>query len=63
MRTDTTEVGAPFGPPRRFETRFEQVTDRAGILDLVASRSYVIVLSEEERRALRRGQRRRVRIA
>jgi SAM-dependent methyltransferase len=52
MGVDTSEVGAPFGPPQRFTTRHEHVTDRAGILDLVASRSYVIVLPEDERRAL-----------
>ncbi|WP_380158763.1 class I SAM-dependent methyltransferase [Kineococcus sp. R86509] len=52
MRTDTTEVGPPFGAAHRFGTRFEHVTDRAGILDLVASRSYVIVLPEDERRDL-----------
>jgi SAM-dependent methyltransferase len=45
-------VGAPFGALERFTTSFEHVTDRAGILDLLASRSYVIVLPEAERAAL-----------
>jgi hypothetical protein len=45
-------VGAPFGELERFTTGFEHVTDRAGVLDLIASRSYVIVLPEGERAAL-----------
>ena len=52
MGAHTPEVGPPFGPVERFGTRFEHVTDRAGILDLIASRSYVIVLPDDERTAL-----------
>ncbi|MEV7189863.1 class I SAM-dependent methyltransferase [Kitasatospora sp. NPDC093102] len=40
---------APFGPPERLEIRWEHVTTRAGIVDMVASRSYVIALPEDER--------------
>ncbi|WP_432541862.1 class I SAM-dependent methyltransferase [Kineococcus sp. SYSU DK002] len=49
MRASAGNVGAPFGAGESFTTRFEHVTDRAGVLDLVASRSYVIVLPEAER--------------
>nr|WP_246314978.1 methyltransferase domain-containing protein [Kineococcus aurantiacus] len=52
LRASAATVGAPFGDPETFTTRFEHVTDRAGILDLVASRSYVIVLPEDRRAAL-----------
>jgi SAM-dependent methyltransferase len=52
MGEDGTEVGEPFGPAERFTTRHVHVTDRAGVLDLVASRSYVIVLPEDERARL-----------
>jgi SAM-dependent methyltransferase len=49
MRASVDTVGAPFGAPEHFRTRFEHATDRAGVLDLVASRSYVIVLPEAQR--------------
>jgi SAM-dependent methyltransferase len=49
MAFDTTDVGEPFGAAERFTTRHVHATDRAGVLDLVASRSYVIVLPERER--------------
>ena len=49
MGAEGTELDAPFGPPQRFTTRHVHVTDRAGVLDLVASRSYVIVRPEAER--------------
>ncbi|WP_338073681.1 class I SAM-dependent methyltransferase [Kineococcus siccus] len=52
MQVEDPVVGAPFGPLERFVTGFEHVTDRAGVLDLIASRSYVIVLPEAERTAL-----------
>ncbi|MEZ0165487.1 class I SAM-dependent methyltransferase [Kineococcus sp. LSe6-4] len=52
MRASVETVGAPFGALRTYRTRFEHVSDRAGILDLVASRSYVIVLPQEERAAV-----------
>jgi len=49
MRASAENVGAPFGEGQSFETRHEHLTDRARILDLVASRSYVIVLPEKEK--------------
>jgi len=52
MEVEHPVVGAPFGELERFTTGFEHVTDRAGILDLIASRSYVIVLPDAERAAL-----------
>ncbi|WP_432561512.1 class I SAM-dependent methyltransferase [Kineococcus sp. SYSU DK003] len=52
MRASAESVGAPFGPGEVFTTRFQHLTDRAGILDLVASRSYVIVLPQEEKAEL-----------
>jgi SAM-dependent methyltransferase len=52
MEVEHPVVGAPFGALERFTTAFEHVTDRAGVLDLIASRSYVIVLPEADRTAL-----------
>lgn len=51
---DGPEVGAPFGSGavRRFDWVHEQT--RSELLDMVASRSYVIVLPDDERRALLR---------
>ncbi|MER7755314.1 methyltransferase domain-containing protein [Kitasatospora sp. NPDC097643] len=43
---------APFGEAERLEIRWEHATTRAGIVDLVASRSYVIALPEAERARL-----------
>jgi len=50
--SDGAHPGGGFGPGETFGTGFVHVTDRAGILDLIASRSYVIVLPPEERAAL-----------
>ncbi|GAA1653770.1 class I SAM-dependent methyltransferase [Actinoplanes couchii] len=50
---DTTpEVGAPFGPAERTEIRWRHTLTRAALLDMVASRSYVIVLAPHERAEL-----------
>jgi len=46
------EIGAPFGPPERMEVRWRQPAARQDILDLVASRSYVITMTEQERSEL-----------
>jgi SAM-dependent methyltransferase len=46
------EVGAPFGGPERTEIRWRHTLTRQDLLDMVASRSYVIVLPEAERREL-----------
>ncbi|WP_078891094.1 class I SAM-dependent methyltransferase [Streptomyces sp. NRRL S-350] len=53
QRIDTwPAVPAPFGAPERLEIRWEHSTTRAGIVDLVASRSYVIALPDAERARL-----------
>ncbi|WP_430785467.1 class I SAM-dependent methyltransferase [Actinoplanes sp. G11-F43] len=50
---DTEPVlGEPFGPPERTEIRWRHVLSRAALLDMVQSRSYVIVLPADERRDL-----------
>ena len=46
------EVGAPFGDPERTEIRWRHTLRRQDLLDMVASRSYVIVLPEGERQEL-----------
>jgi SAM-dependent methyltransferase len=52
MRSDAPTVGAPFGPLERHDVRWEHPSSRQGILDLVASRSYVITLPETSRQTL-----------
>ena len=46
------EIGPPFGPPERMETRWRQPASRQEILDMVASRSYVISMPAGEREQL-----------
>ncbi|MDI6105671.1 methyltransferase domain-containing protein [Actinoplanes sp. NEAU-A12] len=46
------EVGGPFGSPERTEIRWRHTLRRQELLDMVASRSYVIVLPDKERRDL-----------
>jgi SAM-dependent methyltransferase len=45
-------IGEPFGPPERLELRWTHTMTRAELLDLVASRSYVITLSAQEQARL-----------
>jgi SAM-dependent methyltransferase len=45
-------LGPPFGPPERMELRWQQPVTRQEILDLVASRSYVITMPDPERSQL-----------
>jgi SAM-dependent methyltransferase len=45
-------VGGQFGDPERAEFRWRHTLDRAGLLDMVASRSYVILLPGPDRQAL-----------
>ncbi|MER7769579.1 methyltransferase domain-containing protein [Kitasatospora sp. NPDC096140] len=53
QRIDTRPVlPAPFGPPERLEIGWEHETTPAGIVEMVASRSYVIALPEAERARL-----------
>ena len=42
-------LGPPFGPPERMELRWHQLVSRQEILDMVASRSYVISMLAPER--------------
>ena len=46
------EIGAPFGPPERMEVRWRQPMTRQAVIDLVASRSYVITMCDDERARL-----------
>jgi SAM-dependent methyltransferase len=46
------QVGPPFGPLERHDVAWTDDTTPDGLLDLVASRSYVIVLPPEERAAV-----------
>jgi SAM-dependent methyltransferase len=46
------EVGDPFGGPERTEIRWRHTLTRRDLLDMVASRSYVIVLPDAERQEL-----------
>lgn len=46
------EIGEPFGPAERTEIRWSRPMTRASIRDMVASRSYVITLPEDERELL-----------
>jgi SAM-dependent methyltransferase len=51
--SDTSPVvGPPFGPPERLEVRWHQPVTRQDILDMVASRSYVITMPDGEREQL-----------
>jgi len=45
-------IGPPFGPPERLEVRWRQQATRQDVVDLVASRSYVITLPEADRAEL-----------
>jgi SAM-dependent methyltransferase len=44
--------GAPFGPTERLAVPWSWTIDEDGLLELLASRSYVILAPEEERQAL-----------
>lgn len=50
--SENPRVGAPFGPVDRFDLEWRQWTTPEALIELLASRSYVIVLSEAERAAL-----------
>jgi SAM-dependent methyltransferase len=49
MRSENPVVGAPFGPVERFDVEWTHRLSPPGLLDLVASRSYVITLAAAER--------------
>jgi SAM-dependent methyltransferase len=50
--SESPRVGPPFGPVERFDLPWRQSTTPAALIDLLASRSYVIVLPEAERATL-----------
>lgn len=52
MGATNPRVGAPFGPVERFDVEWEHHVTPDDLLDLVASRSYVITLPAGERRDL-----------
>lgn len=45
-------VGPPFGPVERFDVEWSRRTSPAEIIDLVASRSYIITMPQDERTAV-----------
>lgn len=49
MNSDNPTVGTPFGPIERFEVEWTAYVDRGMVLDMVASRSYVITAPEAQR--------------
>ncbi len=49
MGAENPRIGPPFGPVRRFDTAWVQELSPDGLLELAASRSYVITLPEAER--------------
>ncbi len=51
-RAETPVVGPPFAPPERRDFEWAHLTSPDAIVDLVASRSYVITLPAEARSAL-----------
>jgi SAM-dependent methyltransferase len=52
MIDTSPQIGPPFTDPERMEIRWEQTMTRKELLDMVASRSYVITLPVDERRRL-----------
>lgn len=52
LDADHTSIRPPFGPVERFDTTWTQELAPADLIELVASRSYVITLDEADRVAL-----------
>jgi hypothetical protein len=50
--SDAPPVGPPFGPAERFDVEWSRPTTPAGIIDLVASRSYIITMPQDQRAAV-----------
>ena len=57
MNSDSPVVGRPFGPIERLDIAWTHQMTRDAVVDLVASRSYVITLPEREHEALLRAVR------
>lgn len=53
--TSTPIIGLPFGPIESFEVEWEQHLTPAALIDLAASRSYVITLPDDQREVLLAG--------
>lgn len=51
MDSASPVVGPPFGPIERFDVEWSNTITRDGLIDLVASRSYVITATPSEREA------------
>ncbi len=49
LGSDDPDVGAPLGPVERFDVAWAQPLTRTDLLDLVASRSYVITMPADDR--------------
>lgn len=52
MNTANPQVGPPFGPIERFDIAWTYHLSRDALLDLVASRSYVITMAPQDRAAV-----------
>jgi SAM-dependent methyltransferase len=50
--SEAPAVGPPFGPVERFDIEWSRPTTPAGIIDLVASRSYIITMPPDQRAAV-----------
>jgi SAM-dependent methyltransferase len=50
--SEAPAVGPPFGPVERFDVEWSRAMDPAAVIDLVASRSYVITMTPPEREAV-----------
>ncbi len=50
--SESPPVGPPFGPVERHDLRWANPVDAGGLLDLVASRSYFIVLPDDAKAAV-----------
>lgn len=50
--SDAPQIGPPFGPVERHDVEWAMPITPAGLLDLVASRSYIITLSPDDRAAV-----------
>ena len=49
MQSDAPEVGAPFGPVERHDVEWVHELEREDFLAMIASRSYVITLADDDR--------------
>jgi SAM-dependent methyltransferase len=52
MNPGNPSVGPPFGPLERFDVEWTQLLSLPALLDMVASRSYIITLPDDRREAI-----------